>query len=327
MKRRGAIAGMTAAVTGLTSVLQARGWAPQTPWRIAFLVSGSMPAAGSSSSVQEVIESLRQRGYEPDRHFVTEISYADGAIERLPELAARLLMWKPDVIVALLSPAAHAARRVTDSVPIVMAGAGDPVGSGLVRSLAQPGGNVTGLAALGPELAGKTLALLRELKPALRRVAALAHDSDPFTATLMQGLERGAAALSLQLDTRRVSAPSQYGAAFESWRQWRAEALFVQPSLEQKPAIDLAMRHGLPSCSFVRAFVEQGGLLAYAPSLREIGRQTAGYVERILRGARPADLPVQQVAGFDLLINRRAARALGVTVPAPMLLRASEVIE
>lgn len=327
MNRRHAIARISAATAALARAADSRAQGTGKLWRIGFLHTARKPPSGAFSASDALLENLRVRGFERDRHVAVQALYAEERLDDLPALTARLLDWKPDLIVTLLSPAAHAAKRATATVPIVMLGAGDPVGSGLVQSLARPGGNVTGVAAQGPELAGKTLELLRELRPTLRRVAVLAHGTDPFTPALLQGLRSSADALSLQLDTVRVTDVDQYAAAFDAWRQRGADGLFVQPSLRMKPAIELAQQRRLPSCSFVRGFVEQGGLLAYASSLKEVARLGAAAVEQILRGARPADLPVQQVGVFDLLLNRGAARALGLALPKAMLQRADEVIE
>ncbi len=325
--RRRVVVAVACCSAGFAMVTGARAQPAGRVWRVAFLHTSRLPAAGSFAADKALVENLRERGFERDRHFVVHALSAEGRLDELPALAARLLAWKPDVIVTLLSPAAHAAKRATATVPIVMLGAGDPVGSGLVQSLARPGGNVTGVAAQGPELAGKSLELLRELRPSLRRLAVLAHGADPFTPPLLQGLTRSADALALQLDTVQVTDAGQYEAAFEAWRKRAAEGLFVQPSLPQKPAIELALRYRLPSCSFVRSFVEQGGLLAYATSLKEVARLAAGLVEQIVRGAHPAELPVQQVGVFDLLLNQRSAGALGITIPQSLLLRADEVIQ
>jgi putative ABC transport system substrate-binding protein len=196
-----------------------------------------------------------------------------------------------------------------------------------VKSLARPGGNVTGVAALGPELAAKSIELMRDLRPGLRRLGVLAHATDSFTPAMLQALAQAAAVLGLDLHVERVRETDQYAAVFDGWRRQRVEAVFVQPSLPGKPAADLALQHALPSCSFVRIFVEQGGLLGYANDVAEIARLVVDTIDRILRGASPATLPVQQNTRFDLLLNQRTARAIGITLPATLLQRATEVIE
>lgn len=294
------------------------------PWRIGFLAAGGAPRPGGFSTIDAVLAGLRERGH---AHIVHQSWYADGQAERLPALAQQLLQWQPDLILTNLTPAAAVAAQATRSVPIVMAGAGDPVAAGLVQSLARPGGNITGVAALGPELAAKSIEMLHELRPGLRRLGVLAHETDPFTPALMQQIEPAAARLGLHLQVERVRASAQYEAVFQAWERQRVEAMFLQPSLPQRPAIELALSYRLPSCSFTRGFVEGGGLVAYAPDLRETARLATDQADRILRGALPAQLPVQQNARFDLLINRRTAAALQLKLPTGVLARATEVIE
>ncbi|MEO7852680.1 MAG: ABC transporter substrate-binding protein [Rubrivivax sp.] len=321
MKRRR----LVVALPGL-ALWPARPWAQADtkPWRIAFLAAGGQPRPDQFSTFDKVIAGLRERGY---ASLQTKAWYAEGRADTLPVLAQQVLAWRPDLIITNLTPAAMAAQRVTQRIPILMAGAGDPVATGLVQSLARPGDNVTGVAALGPELAAKSLELLRELQPGLRIVGVLANATDSFTLTMLEGMESTARQLGLQLQVERVREPGQYAAAFEGWKRQRIDAVFVQPSLPGRPAADLALQHGLPSCSFVRSFVEQGGLLAYANDLAEIARLVTDMADRILRGASPAQLPVQQNTRFDLLINLRTAAALGIKVPDSVRSRATELIE
>lgn len=301
-------------------------WAQRSdkPWRIAFLAAGGAPRTGQFSTFDGIAAGLRERGY---TSLQTRAWYAEGREDALPGLAQQVLAWHPDLIVTNLTPATLVAQRATRTIPIVMAGSGDPVATGLVTSLARPGGNLTGVAALGPELAAKSIELLRELRPVLRRLGVLAHASDIFTPTMLDGVTRAANVLGLELFVDRVVAPRQYADVFEGWQRRGVEAMFLQPSLPGKAAAELALQHGLPSCSFVRTFVEQGGLLGYANDTAEIARLVAETIDRILRGASPAELPVQQNTRFDLLLNLRTARALGITVPGTLLQRATEVIE
>ncbi len=314
------------ALLGLAAAWPAGLWAQtlDKPWRIAYLTAGSAPRPGRFSSFDAVIAGLRERGWSA---LQTRAWFADGRTDALPGLAQQVLDWQPELIVTNLTPATLAAHRATRSIPIVMAGSGDPVATGLVQSLARPGGNVTGVAALGPELAAKSVELLRELRPGLRRLGVLAHATDSFTPSMLAAVTPAAAALGLELQVERVIAPDQYIAAFERWRRLRVEAVFVQPSLPGAPAAALALQHGLPSSSFVPSFAELGGLMAYANDLAEIARLVVDTVDRILRGASPVQLPVQQNTRFDLLINLRTARQLNIVVPQTMLLRATEVIE
>lgn len=294
------------------------------PLRIAFLAAGSSSPTGQFSTFDAVSVGLRERGYSA---LQARAWYAEGRAAALPALAQQVLAWEPELIVTSLTPAALAARRATRTIPIVMAGSGDPVATGLVKSLARPGGNVTGVAALGPELAAKTIELMRELRPGLRRLGILAHASDSFTPAMLSTVTQAGHVLGLELFVERVLEPGQYAAVFEGWRRRSVQAAFVQPSLPGKAAAELALQHGWPSCSFVRSFVEQGGLLGYANDLAEISYLVVDTIDRILRGASPAELPVQQNTRFDLLLNLRTARALGITVPGALLQRATVVIE
>jgi putative tryptophan/tyrosine transport system substrate-binding protein len=321
VRRRAAWLGL-----GLAAGWPAGLWAQalDRPWRIAFLTAGGRPQPGRFSAFDAIEAGLRERGWTA---LQARAWFADGRSDALPALVQQLLAWQPDLIVTNLTPATLAAQRATQTIPIVMAGSGDPVATGLVKSLARPGGNLTGVAALGPELAAKSVELLRELRPGLRRLGVLAQATDSFTPAMLLALAQAATVLGLELHIERVLEPSQYAAAFDGWRRRRVDAVFVQPSLPGQAAADLALQHALPSCSFVRSFAEQGGLLAYANDLAEIARLVVDTVDRILRGASPATLPVQQNTRFELLLNQRTARALGITLPATLLQRAAEVIE
>jgi putative ABC transport system substrate-binding protein len=292
------------------------------PDRFSVVIGPTRP--GSFSTVDALLDDLRSRGH---GNLVHQSWFADGQVDRLPTLAQQLLQWKPDLIVTILTPAAAAAAGATRSVPIVMAGSGDPVAAGVVQSLGRPGGNITGVSAFGPELAAKSIEALSELRPGLRRLGVLAHATDPFTPALMQQVEHAATQLGLQLHIERVSGSAQYEAVFQAWERQRVEALLVQPSLPQRPRSSWRCVFGLPSCSFTRGFVEAGGLVAYAPDARETVRMAADQADRILRGAQPAQLPVQQNARFDLLINVRTAALLRLRVPPAVLARATEVID
>ncbi len=294
------------------------------PQRVAFLAAGSQPRPGQFSTFDHVIAGLRKRGH---ALLQTRVWFADSRAEALPRLAQQVVAWQPALIITNLTPAALAARRATGDIPILMAGSGDPVATGLVQSLARPGGNVSGVSALGPELAAKSLELMRELRPGLRRVGVLANATDSFTPAMLAGMESAVLQLGLHLLVEQVREPGQYVAAFESWKRQRVEAVFVQPSLPGRPAAELALQHGWPSGSFVRGFVERGGLLAYANDLSEIARLVVDMADRVLRGASPASMPVQQNTRFDLLINLRTAAALGLEVPPSVRLRATELIE
>ena len=324
MQRRASLIALAAAAAALPHALRAQTRAKL--WRIGLLSTGAAPKPGQTSAAHAMAVELRALGHLPGQHFEFVERYADNDAQRLPALADELLRAKVDLIVTMLTPAALAAQRATRSIPIVMAAAGDPVGSGLITSLARPGGNITGLAALGPELAGKCLDLLRELRPTTKRVALLLNASDSFTPTLLRGLSEAGATLGLELRSAQVQGPGDYAAAFAAWGAQRVDAVFVQPTLAFAPALALALQQRLPSVSLVRGFVEAGGLLAYSPNFTERNRQAARYIDKIMRGAQPADLPVQQPTVFDLLVNAKTAAALGIKVPAALLARADEVI-
>ena len=256
-----------------------------------------------------------------------EFRSADGEPTRLPDLASELVRLKVDVIVASQTPAVLAARDATREIPIVMAGAGDPIAVGLVASLARPGGNITGKSATTAEIGGKLLEVLREIVPTLKRVAILANATDQFTGTFLEQLEQPAQMMKLQIQPIRVRSVGDFAAAFSQMIGARAEALVVQPSLQRAPAIDLALRHRLPAASPLRLFAEAGGLISYASNSTDIWRRGAQYVDRILKGAKPADLPVEQPVKFELVINLRTAKALGLNISPMLLTRADEVIE
>jgi putative ABC transport system substrate-binding protein len=277
--------------------------------------------------VASVIQALSELGYQQGRNLVIEVRSADDAPQRLESLATELARLPVDVIIVVQSPAALAARRATASVPIVMCGAAlDPVEGGLAMSLTRPGGNVTGVIGLGADLAAKTLELIRELRSSTRRIGVLANAADPFTPALQKMLQKAAHALEIQVQAARVHAADEYAAAFTGWSAAHVDAVFVQPSLVLDKAIELAALHRLPSFSFVRGFVLNGGLLSYSGDFREASQRTASFVDRILKGADPGRLPIEQPTSFELVLNRRTAKALSVTIPQSLLLRATEVI-
>lgn len=299
-----------------------RAAAQERVWRIGYLTTGR-PGIGF---FELLAQRLRQGAVLPAPRWAFEARYADNRLERLPALAEELLRWGPDIVLATNTPAVFAARDGIPGVPVVMAAAADPVGSGLVRSLARPGGRVTGLSAIGPDLAAKTIELLRELRPGLQQVAALLQAGDPFTPTLQKSLADAARALRVGLLPVRVSDDAGIQAAFAEWARQRVDSVFVQPTVAFSPAIERALRHRMASCSFVRGFPLQGGLFAYATNPAEVVERAAEYVERLVRGARAEDLPVQQVAVYDLVFNATTARALQLAPPPGFLSRITEML-
>jgi len=272
-------------------------------------------------------EGLRELGYVDGQNMQIEYRSAEGRLDRLPALAAELVGLKVDVIVASETPAVLAAKRVTTEIAIVMAPSGDPVGTGLISSLSRPGGNVTGLSAAAAELAGKSLELIREFLPAARRVAALADPANTFTKSFLAQIHASAKAAGVEVQDVMLGATQDLEPIFAGMASNGVDALIVQPTLPRTAIIALAVKHRLPAVSGNRAFADAGGLMSYAGSLADRYRNAAPYVDKILKGAKPADLPVQQPTKFELVINLKTAKALGISVPHAMLTRADEVIE
>ena len=274
-------------------------------------------------------QALAELGYQKGGNLVIELRTANDQTEALATLAEELVRLPVDLLVVVQTPAALAARRASATVPIVMAGiAIDPVAAGLVQSLARPGGNVTGVAGLGADLASKAMQFMRELLPSMKRMGALLNAADPFTPTLQPILQQAARSLGIELRMAPVRTPDDYAPALAAWSAARVEAAFIQPSLPQAPFIKLADAQRLPSFSFGRAFPQAGGLLSYSNSQRDTAQRVAYMVDRIVKGDKPAQIPVEQPSSFELLINLRSARALGLSVPQSLLLlRTTEVIE
>jgi putative tryptophan/tyrosine transport system substrate-binding protein len=276
---------------------------------------------------REFRQGLRDLGYVEGQNIRFEFRSAEGHLDRLPELAAELVRLKVDIIVTWFTPTALAAKQATHEIPIVMAETGDPVGTGLVASLPRPGGNVTGMAAVTAELAGKSVQLIRDMLPAARRVTALANATDPFSKPFLEQIKLGGEATGTTINPVRISSPEEFESAFASMEKDRPDAVIVQPSLPSKRAAELALKHRVPAVSVPRWFAEQGGLMAYSPRYVDLFRKAAVYVDKILKGAKPADLPVEQPTHFDLVFNMKTAKALGLEIPPTLLARADEVIE
>jgi ABC-type uncharacterized transport system substrate-binding protein len=272
-------------------------------------------------------ESLRELGYVEGKTIQLESLSAEGRMARLPELAAALVNSKVDVIVAVLTPAVSAAKNATRDIPIVMGPAGDPLATGLVASLARPGGNVTGVSATAAETGAKNLELIRDAFPSVTRVAVLAHATDQFTRGFVEGLERGAQLLRMALHIHMVRGAGDLEPAFAAMVQEQAQAVIFQGSVTTREAIELALKHKLPALSAVKTAAEAGALMSFSASYVERARMIAAYVDKILKGARPADLPVQQPTRYEISINLKTAKALGLTIPPTLLARADEVIE
>jgi putative tryptophan/tyrosine transport system substrate-binding protein len=296
--------------------------------RIGFL---SFNSGGDPRGRDGFARGLRELGYIDGRNIVVEYRDADGKAERLAALAAELVALKVALIVAPSTPAAQAAKQATMTIPIVFAGAADPVADGFVVSLALPGGNVTGLSNLGADLVGKRLELLKQAVPRLTRVAVLWGLAPGRTAEdMLKSAGIAARALGIQLQLVEVPGPADLDRAFTEMTRARADALTILPVAtffsERKQIIEMAARNRLPAIYTSRVFVADGGLMAYGADLPELLRRAASYADRILKGARPSELPVEQATKFELVINRTTAKALGLTIPQTVLLNADEVI-
>ena len=303
---------------------------PAKVYRIGVLIP-SNPAA--TARTQEAFkQALREHGYVEGQNVIVERRYGEGRADRLSDLAAELVRIKMDVIATATDPAIAAVKQQTQTIPIVMVGSTDPVATGFVASLARPGGNVTGLSNLSPELSGKRLELLREVVPGLSRVAIVWNPGVRGAVFDYKETESAARSLRLQLQSVEVSRAEDLDRAFSAVTNQRAQALIVQtpnPVLFSNRAqiVGFAQRNRLPSMYGQSAFVDDGGLMSYGISSVEGWRRAAAYVARILKGAKPADLPVEQPTKFELVINLKTAKAIGLTIPQQLLLRADRVIE
>jgi len=293
--------------------------------RIGFLRAGPPP----KSWVEGFQQGLRDLGYVEGQNIVTEYRFTDGSTGQLPDLVGELLRLKVDVIVASATAAAQAAENLTRTVPIVFAGINDPVGSGLVSNLSRPGKNITGTSLMSVDLLAKRVELLKEVVPQLSRLAALGVPADPSYALQVKATETGARALGVQLDLIAVRSPNDFETAFKVARKAQAliqfEAVFL--TTHRTRLLELAVRNRLPAVYGLRDWVDGGGLMAYGPSFPEVYRRAAVYVDKILKGAKPGDLPVEQPTKFELVINLKTAKALGLTIPPSLLQRADEVIQ
>jgi putative ABC transport system substrate-binding protein len=272
-------------------------------------------------------EALRELGYIEGKNVRFEFRSDQGEISRLPELAAELVRLKVDVIVPWFTPAAIAAKQATREIPIVCAICGDLVGTGLVESLARPGGNVTGSSSLNAELSAKFVELIREMVPSAHRVAVLANAPDPFSKVFVKQIQLAGEATGTAIDPIMIHSAEELDAAFPSMERSRPDAVIVQPSLPTKRAAELALSYRIPAICGWREFVHDGGLMAYFATEADIYRRAAVFVDKILKGAKPAELPVEQPTKFELVINLKTAKAIGLTIPVAFLAHADAVIE
>ena len=291
---------------------------------IAVLVAQS---AGSSQFWRGFREALRELGYIDGRNIRIEFRSDEGKASRLPDLAAELVRLKPDIIVTWFTPAAFAAKRATKDIPIVMGSAGNPVETGLVKSLGRPGGNITGIAGVGAELAGKLVELIREMLPAAHRIAALANAPDPFSKPFVERIRLVGKATGTAIEAVMLRGPDELESAFTAMAKDPPDAVIVQPTLGSRHPAELALRYRIPAVSFIREFADEGGVMSYSVAHADVPRKAASFVDKILKGAKPANLPVEQPTRFELVINLKTAKALGLTVPRSLLAQADKVIQ
>jgi len=303
---------------------------PKKVPRIGYL-SVSSPSA-MSTRTEAFRQGLRELGYVEGKNIVIEWRSAEGKRDRLPSLAAELVRLKVDIIVTAGPPATRSAKEATVTIPIVFAQDGDPVASGFVASLARPGGNITGLSTLAPELSGKRLELLKEIVPRLSRVAVLGNSTNPANAQVLKETELAAGVFGVKLQYLDVLDPKDIETAFRAASKGRADAVLMTVSggvvLSQRTqVVELAAKSRLPAMYIIREYVETGGLMSYGVSLIDLDRRAATYVDKILKGAKPADLPVEQPTKFEFIINLTAAKQIGLTIPPNVLVRADKVIK
>jgi len=289
------------------------------------------PTPPSDAQVEGFRQGLRDLGYMEGKDFIIESRWEQGRYDRLQDLATELVRLPVDIMVSGNTAALLAIKRVTTTTPVVMLGQGDPVGTGLVDSLPHPGGNITGLSNISPELGGKRLELLKEIVPGLSRVAVLANSANPVIAVAVGETEAAARLMGLSVQAVDVRGPDELRGAFAAMRSGRAQALVLTAdsmhfSLRRR-VIDFAAKARLPAVYAYREFVEAGGLVAYGPNFIDLYRRAAIYVDKILKGAKPGALPIEQPTKFELVINLKTAKALGVAIPPLLLLRADHIIE
>ena len=313
----------------LAAPLAAHAQAPAKVPRIGFL--SARQRTDNPHLLEAFRQGLRELGYVEGQTIAIEYRFAEGRPERLPALAAELVRLKVDIIVTAASPTPEAAKQATSTIPLVFAVAGDPVADGLVASLARPGGNITGLAAMNPEVVGKQLELLKEVAPKVSRVAVLQNPSNRGHPVVLRQAEGAARTLGVQLQIVKASSPGEIEAAFAAMHSHRAGGVIVLRDglfLAQRTQIAaIAAKSRLPAVYGIREEAEAGGLMTYGASTPDMFRRAAAYVDKILKGAKPADLPVEQPTKFELVINLKTAKALGLTIPPSLLGRADEVIQ
>jgi putative tryptophan/tyrosine transport system substrate-binding protein len=299
--------------------------------RIGYFSAGAGPEKIVPKAWLALTEGLRELGWIEGKNVLIERRYAENQLDRLPALAAELVRLDVGVIVTAGTLAPLAAKRATSTIPIVMTSAGDPLGTGLVASLARPGGNVTGLSLMAPDLGGKRLELLKELLPGISHVAILWNAANPYSALVFRETQSAAPTLRIEVQSLEVKGPGDFDGALNTAMRKRVDALItVEDPLTvnyRKQIADFAAVNRLPAIYGLREFAETGGLMVYGANLADLFRRSAAYVDKILKGAKPADLPVEQPTKFEFVINLKTAKALGLQIPPMLLARADEVIE
>ncbi len=314
----------------LAGSLTAAAQQPGTVFRIGFL--GGVATPSKAERPPSVLrQALQELGYVEGKNVIFEGRWAEGKIERLPDLAAELVRGKVDVIITIGGPPAEAAKHATSIIPIVIVAAGDPVGTGLIASLARPGENITGITDQAIELIPKRLELLKETVPKASRVAVLWNSADRAMTLRYRQVETAARALGVRVQPFGVRDPSDFDGAFSTMNRDRPDAIFIisdaLTSIHRKRVLDFAATNRLPAMYEHNLYVNDGGLMSYGPSLADMWPRAAYYVDRLLRGAKPGDLPVEQPTRYYLIINLKAAKALGLAVPQSVLIRADQVIQ
>ncbi len=321
---------LSLALSILALLVVAEAQQPGKVFRIGFLTGGGRPSEAEQEQ-SPLRKALREFGYVEGQNMIFEARYAEGKIDRLPDLAAELVRLRVDVIVTVGGPPAEAAKRATSNIPIVIGAAGDPVSTGLIASLARPGENVTGITDQAIELIPKRLELLKEMVPKASRMAVLWNSADRAMTVRYKQVETAARALGVKVQPLAVREAGDFDGAFAAISRERPDALFIISDplirLNRRRVLDFAATKRLPAMYEVNVYVSDGGLMSYGPSLSDMWPRAASYVDKILKGAKPSDLPVEQPTRYYLVINLRTAKALGITIPQSVLVRADEVIQ
>jgi putative ABC transport system substrate-binding protein len=300
-------------------------------YRIAYLYFGSQRSAQETGRNAAFIDGMRERGYVEGKNFVLDSRYADGKGERLPPLIAELLKGNPDLLVVTGTPAIRAVQKAGASLPVVMTLSADPVGDGFAASLARPGGNITGLTVISSELSQKYLELLTTVLSKRTRIAVLRNPANMASPGQLAAIQAAAKDFGMEILAKEGANPSDIEAAYASLGQNPADALVILPDTfyvqQARQLAELALKHRLPAIYLTREFPEAGGLMSYGPDVNDNFRRAATYVDRILKGAKPGDLPIERPTKFEFIVNLKTAKALGLAIPQSVLLRADRVIE